>query len=79
MVSQEILMGTTAADETPPIGTLRQSPLLGKTSSASFPPRSHAPTTDGADHHGAAHVFLAGSIFSDSCRFWRGWRFDSPG
>lgn len=37
MVSQEILMGTTAADETPPIGTLRQSPLLGNTSSASSP------------------------------------------
>lgn len=27
--SQEILMGTTATDQTPPIGTLRQSPCSG--------------------------------------------------
>lgn len=34
MVSQEILTDATARDETPPIGTLRQSPLLGIPSSA---------------------------------------------
>lgn len=70
MASQEILMGTTAADETPPIGTLRQRPLLGDTSSAPSP-RSHAPATDGADH-GAAHLFLAaGKRLTDSCRCCR--------
>lgn len=43
MASQEILTGTTAADETPPIGTLRQSPFSG--THPPHPPQGHAPTT----------------------------------
>lgn len=62
MVSQEILMGTTAADETPPIGTLRQSPLLGNTSSASSP-QGHTHPQLTALITARPIVFLAGSIF----------------
>lgn len=56
MASQEILTGTTAADETPPIGTLRQSPFSG--THPPHPPKVTHPRLDGADH-GAAHLFLA--------------------
>lgn len=57
MASQEILTATTATDETPPIGTLRQSCCSGIHPPS---PQGHAPTSDSdSADRGAAHLFLS--------------------
>lgn len=69
MVSQEILMGTTAHRRDPPIGTLRQSPCSG-----THPPHTqgHAPTNKGGDLPESVRVTAL------ACRCCPRWRFDTP-